>query len=106
MATSISFVSQQKCEDYDRDRCEQGRIKAARAKGRRFSNIVDELFWPRNEVRLHLKGRTPGLSLHEIDEFFKMAKDDRFAYEVLSGSAEYVKARLNLMPDAPIGSAT
>ncbi len=84
--------------DSDRDRACQNRIEIAHAKGRRFSNIVEELYWPENEVRLHLKARTRGLSLHSLNEFFQMKKDENFAYQVLIGNAEAVAARLIATP--------
>lgn len=71
------------------------RIEAAYAKGRRFSNIVEELCWPEQEVRLRLKARTRGLSLHSLDEFFKMEKDKDFAYKVLIGDADKIAIRLS-----------
>ncbi len=69
----------------DRERVRQERINVAFEGGRRFSNIVDELYWPEHEIGLHLKARTRGLSLHSLEEFFKMKKDERFAYSVLIG---------------------
>jgi hypothetical protein len=80
----------------DRENAEQVRIDAAWREGRRFSNMVDELYWPEHEVRLHLKARTRGLSLHSLDEFFRMEKDKRFAYKVLIGDLDTITARLEI----------
>lgn len=79
----------------DREAAHERRIGAAYAKGRRFSNIVEELYWPEQEIRLHLKARIRGLSLHGLDEFFKMEKDENFAFKVLIGDTEEVAARLS-----------
>ena len=40
------------------------RVRAAHAAGRRFSTYIDELGWDQDEVRLKLKNRSAGLSLH------------------------------------------
>jgi predicted nucleotidyltransferase len=42
----------------------QKRIQLAKEKGRQFSNYVDEIFWPRREVLMHLSTRKKGLSIH------------------------------------------
>ena len=47
---------------------ERDRIHDAIRSGRRFSNIGDEIFWPRWEVLLFLKSRSRGLSLHDSDD--------------------------------------
>jgi hypothetical protein len=70
------------------------RVAVAQAKGRKFSNIVEYLFWPEREVMLHLKARTRSLSLHSIDDFFKMGKDNNFAYKVLIGNADKIAEQL------------
>jgi predicted nucleotidyltransferase len=78
----------------EREQARKQRIDIAFKKGRRFSNIVEELYWPEHEIGLHLKSRTRGLSLHGLDEFFKMKKDKKFAYKVLVGDVRIVTARL------------
>jgi predicted nucleotidyltransferase len=70
------------------------RVAAAEAKGRRFSNIVEYLFWPEREVNLHLKARTRGLSLHSMDDFVEMRKDDNFEYKVLVGDRDEIAEQL------------
>jgi hypothetical protein len=78
----------------DQERAKKQRINIAFERGRRFSNIVEELYWPEHEIGLHLKSRTRGLSLHSLDEFFRMKKDKSFAYEVLLGDVGMIAARL------------
>ena len=46
----------------------QGRILEACKAGRKFSNIVEELFWPYQEVLLFLKSRSRAISLHTTDD--------------------------------------
>jgi predicted nucleotidyltransferase len=70
------------------------RVDVAQAKGRRFSNIVEHLFWPEREVMLHLKARTWGLSLYSMDDFVRMRKDNNFAYKVLIGNADKIAEQL------------
>lgn len=70
------------------------RVELAQAKGRRFANIVEYLYWPEREVMLHLKARTRGLSLHSVDDFVRMRKDDNFVYKVLIGNADKVVEQL------------
>jgi predicted nucleotidyltransferase len=82
----------------DRERVRQERINLAFERGRTFSNIVDELYWPEHEIGLHLKARTRGLSLHSVEEFFKMKKDAGFAYKVLIGDQENISNRLATPP--------
>jgi predicted nucleotidyltransferase len=70
------------------------RVDVAEAKGRRFSNIVEYLYWPEREVMLHLKARTRGLSLHPMDDFVGMRKDNNFAYKILIGDADKIAEQL------------
>jgi len=70
------------------------RIEVAEAKGRMFPSFFEELDWPRREVMLHLKARTRGLSLHGLEDFFEMEKDENFAYRVLTGDLNRIKKRL------------
>lgn len=51
-----------------RQAMEENHLHQARAGGRRFQNVVDELFWPQLEVRLYLKARSRVLSIHESDD--------------------------------------
>jgi predicted nucleotidyltransferase/predicted transcriptional regulator len=71
------------------------RTDVASANGRGFANFMDLLFWPKNEVMLHLKVRTRGLSIHEIADFMGMKKDSNFAYKVLLGDAARVAEQIS-----------
>ncbi len=44
------------------------RVRAAKAKGRRFSGFMSELFWPYHEVQTFLKDRSAALSLIVTEE--------------------------------------
>jgi len=70
------------------------RVGVARAKGRAFPSFLEELDWPVREVMLHLKARTRGLSLHRLEDFVGMEKDENFAYRVLIGDMNRIAARL------------
>ena len=47
---------------------ERARIQVALDSGRRFSNILEALSWPRDEVFLYLKSGSRGLSFHTSDD--------------------------------------
>jgi predicted nucleotidyltransferase len=70
------------------------RVDVAQTKGRRFSNIVEYLYWPEREVMLYLKARTRGLSLHSVDDFVRMRKDNNFAYKILIGNSDKIAEKL------------
>ncbi len=57
------------------------RIREAREHGRRFSNIVDELYWPQREVMLFLKSRSRSLSLHDTDDPILSISKTRVLFE-------------------------
>jgi predicted nucleotidyltransferase/predicted transcriptional regulator len=75
-------------------RREKERISLAFANGRRFPNCVREMFWPQNEIMLHLKARTRGLNFQHMDDFMDIGKDEDFAYKVLLGDAAQVAEAL------------
>ena len=50
--------------------------------GRRFASFLEILRWPSNEIKLHLKARARGLSIHDLSDFVEMKKDQNFAYKV------------------------
>jgi predicted nucleotidyltransferase len=78
----------------EQSKAEDNCIEAARKRGRSFPNYVAELYWPQHEVGLHLKARTRGLSLHTLDDFFRIKKYTGFAYQVLVGDAAAIAAKL------------
>lgn len=55
--------------DHARQRpAEDERILHARlVEGRRFRNLAEEVWWPKQEVRLFLKSRSRAISIHEAD---------------------------------------
>ncbi len=56
-------------EDCQKQRAlEDARISYARSKGRRFRNILAEVYWPRDEVGLFLKSRARAISLHTTED--------------------------------------
>lgn len=56
------------------------RIQMAGAAGRRFSNLVDQIGWPRQEVMAILKGRSPVLSLTTTEDRVLEATASRMLY--------------------------
>ncbi|KAA6462037.1 hypothetical protein DYQ86_10450 [Acidobacteria bacterium AB60] len=62
--------------------------------GRRWTGICCEFYWPREEVLLFLKNRQRSISLHEMDDFLTMEKDENFSYEVLLGDAAKIESEL------------
>jgi predicted nucleotidyltransferase len=61
----------------EKDRAEEKRRRIAEDKGRRFSNIVERLYWPEQEVFKHLKAGQCYLSLHPIRDLFEMARKNK-----------------------------
>jgi len=61
----------------------QARISEACKRGRRFSNIVDEISWPYSEVLLFLKSRSRAISLHTTDPILKQV-ESRIIFEDVS----------------------
>jgi predicted nucleotidyltransferase len=61
------------------------RVDVALRAGRQFSNIVDEQFWPQNEVILHLKARSRAYSFHSPSDAILNQVSARVLFE-----SEYV----------------
>jgi len=62
---------------------EEYEIKAAeRRRGRRFSNLVEEIAWPQIEVEKFLRSRQR-ISLHYYDELENFQKQPDFKYKIL-----------------------
>jgi predicted nucleotidyltransferase len=76
-----------------------------RKSGRAWTRMGCEFYWPREEVLLFLKNRQRSISLHDIDDFLSMEKDENFSYEVLLGDADKIEndlkeeARKRVMSD-------
>ena len=60
----------------------------------RVSKGIEDLFWPREQVRLFLKNRKRTVSLHEMHDFIDMPKGENFSYKVLLGDADSIAQRL------------
>ena len=67
----------------------KARRHAARVKGRSFSTIVEQVFWPRAEIFLHLKARSISLKLSELSHV-ELLKN--LSYRVLLGDPERIAA--------------
>jgi len=90
----IAVDLEEKSDSTNKREWSNTRIQAARANGRTFANFTDVLFWPENEVMLHLKAHTRGLSIHRLDDFMDMTKDSNFAYKVLLGDAARIAEQI------------
>jgi len=67
------------------------RRRSAEAKGRNFYGVVDWAMWPSQEIFLHLKARSTGLSLHDFCEVERLP-DVR--YRVLLGDPQLIAANI------------
>jgi predicted transcriptional regulator/predicted nucleotidyltransferase len=77
------------------DKLEALRRSVAQEAGRRFGNIVADLFWPEHEVQLLLKARVAGLSLHPFDELPRLrAKNQALKYHVLMGDKRKIALKI------------
>lgn len=64
----VAIEMQPKLDQARQRPAEDERVLYARlVEGRRFRNIVDEVCWPKQEVRLFLKSRSRAISIHEAD---------------------------------------
>jgi hypothetical protein len=59
------------------------RVKEEQASGRRFSNLVDQLFWWQQEAMLFLRNRKRGLSLQPYGAIRKVV--DTSAHRLIFG---------------------
>ena len=75
--------------DEQKERDKQRR-KAAQDQGRRFSNFVDEMFWPEIEVMKFLKSRSRAISLHRTSDGILEQTEHQVIYQ--EGEAEQVGA--------------
>jgi len=56
----------------DFDSVSKERIRLAFASGRNFSTDLEEMAWPETEVKRHLRGRSPCISLHDYKRTFEI----------------------------------
>lgn len=78
----LALALQPRETDRDKQRSqEEQRIQEAFEAGRRFSNIVQMLSWPRDEVLLYLRSRSRALSFHDMDDGVLETCEQRVIYE-------------------------
>jgi predicted nucleotidyltransferase len=71
----ISITLVPKDENAERQRAlNLERTNEAIAEGRRFNNIVEQLYWPQYEVVKFLKARSKSISLHQDEDLLKRCK--------------------------------
>ena len=54
----------------------------AKQNGRQFSNYVEEIFWPKEEVFKYLKSRSRSISIHLSDEPILKNAEHKVIYEI------------------------
>jgi hypothetical protein len=74
----------------------RARRSAARAKGRSFPTIVEQTYWPKEEIYLQLKARFISLKLSDLSH---VADLPNLSYRILLGDPEQIAA---LMPSGRI----
>lgn len=74
-------------DDEAHEKLRKASLDRACASGRRFGNIVEQLFWPQREVLLALKNRARTISLCEWESLFKM---EGLQYRVIMGDRERI----------------
>jgi hypothetical protein len=67
------------------------RRRAAEANGRNFRGVFDWAMWPTQEIFLHLKARSSGLSLHDFCEVEQLPN---VRYKVLLGDPQLIAAKI------------
>lgn len=63
----VAVKLKRKKEGAEFDKASIKRIEIALENGRRFSNVINQIYWPHTEVMMLLKTRKKGLSLHDED---------------------------------------
>ena len=64
----IAFELKRKIDNYDEfEKARKKRIRELRQNGKRFSDFMDEIFYPEKEVILKLKNKCQYISLHQIE---------------------------------------
>lgn len=69
---------------FDRDQqlaLERERTRTASENGRHFGNVIEQLFWPQQEVRQFLKARKRTISLHSTDDEILKSAPHEVLYE-------------------------
>jgi hypothetical protein len=66
---------------------------AAEVKGRSFPTILEQVYWPKTEVCLHLKARSISLKLSDLSH---VAELPNLSYRILLGDPEQIGALMRL----------
>jgi predicted nucleotidyltransferase len=77
----IDIAFKLEAKEKDRDKATALAQEHTRKSGRQFRNMVEEIFWPENEVLLFLKSRSRSLSFHEYAEVEQMGCNRKIIYE-------------------------
>lgn len=74
-------LSRRHSDDQVQDRAERDRRAAAWARGRRFRNMVDDVFWPQTEVLLALRQRARGLSFSDANAPSRLGAESKVIFQ-------------------------
>jgi predicted nucleotidyltransferase len=72
----------------------QAKIQEAYDSGRKFRNLTEEVWFPRNEIRMFLKNRKRAISIHELVELAELARRKPLPYRVLLGDKAAIRELL------------
>ena len=83
------------CKISDHNQHDEAFKQWIKAKGKEEWDLpYDGLYMPQEEVRTFLKNRRRTLSLHPLNDFIHMPKDENFSYEVLLGDKDAISQML------------
>ena len=75
------LLSRRHMDNEQQERAERARRRAASERGKRFRNMVDEIFWPQTEVLLALRQRSRGLSFSDGDAPSRLGATSKIIFE-------------------------
>jgi predicted nucleotidyltransferase len=75
------LLSKRFADEAVQERVEKIRRRAAWERGKRFRNMVDEIFWPQTEVLLALRQRSRGLSFSDGDAPSRLGTTSEVIFE-------------------------
>jgi len=82
----IAIDLKRKTDNFDEyEKARKERIREMKQKGKRFSDYMDELFYPEYEVKLKLKNRCRYISLHPTDDGILKTANFKQIYPVIHG---------------------
>jgi predicted nucleotidyltransferase len=91
----VAIKTERKTQEFgDHDDWDRATLKDFQACGRIARTFLDEIDWPDQKVRLHLKNRQRSISLHRMDEFLGLQKRATSPFEVLVGDESQIRSTI------------